>query len=113
MEQLSFFNLPDFEPSMHRRRTRTFGKADINITCRSERLDKRNRLVIARFYYWADVKRRRLDDVHKILADNEFFLDERTIVGILVDYNSDYNKLLDTRPKASKLRALYPGWDWS
>ena len=46
---------------------------------RGERIRLRNRVMTARLYYWREIMRRRLDDVMIILAENEFFVDERTI----------------------------------
>ena len=73
------FFCPEIEKSGNRRRTRTVVSSDAAITSRRDRLEKRNRIMTARYYYWTEIKRRRFDDVLRILSDNEFFVEERTI----------------------------------
>lgn len=113
--QLSFdfFEMPEIKPALHRRITRSYGKGDDSIITRSDRLAKRNRTMVARYYYWAELKRRRFDDTIKILADNEFFIDDRTVSNILVDYDDYLRELLNTNATRAKLRDQYPGWSWA
>lgn len=47
------------------------------------RLKERNKLIAARFYYYTEIKRLRLDDSLKRLCDKEFFLGDRSIVTVL------------------------------
>ena len=103
--QLSFdfFELPEIKTALHRRITRSYGKGDDSIITRSDRLAKRNRTMVARSYYWAELKRRRFDDTIKILADNEFF----------IDYDDYLRELLNTNATRAKLRDQYPGWSWA
>lgn len=78
--QLILFHCPTIEKAGNRRRTRSLPRSgDGNITSRADRIAKRNRLLTARYYYWTELERRRFDDVLKILADNEFFVEDRTI----------------------------------
>ena len=56
-----------------RRRAFTLPSGDTTITTPQDRLAKRNRTIAARYYYWTEIKRRRFDDVMKILSDYEFF----------------------------------------
>lgn len=49
----------------------------------SRLIDKRNRKIFARYYYWTEVQRMRSDDVIKHLSEEEFFLSEATILNIL------------------------------
>lgn len=109
------FDLPPIIPERTtvRRRSRTLSIGDENISCRSERLTKRNKTMLARYYYWTEIKRRRFDDVLRILSDNEFFVDERTINNALVGMNEYYTELCRTKPTLRKLSQLYPGFDWS
>lgn len=115
VNQLSFdfFELPEIKPASHRRITRSYGKGDDSIITRGDRLAKRNRTMVARYYYWVELKRRRFDDTIKILADNEFFIDDRTVSNILVDYDDYLRELLNTNATRAKLRDQYPGWSWA
>lgn len=107
------FSFPEIKKSGNRRGTRASAPCDSSITSRRARLDKRNRLLTARYYYWTEIKRRRFDDVLRILSDNEFFVEERTISNTLVEQDDFYNELLRSRISARKLRAMFPGFDWS
>jgi len=79
---------------------------------RRERLQQRNRAVAARYYYWTELRRRREDDVRKMLCDNEFFVEERTISNALADQNDYLARLIRNRTPCRELRRLYPGFDW-
>jgi hypothetical protein len=79
---------------------------------RRERLRKRNRVVAARYYYWTELHRRREDDVRRLLCDNEFFVEERTVANALADQNAYLGELIRSRASRGELRRLYPGFDW-
>lgn len=49
----------------------------------SRLIDKRNRKICARYYYWTEVQRMRFDDAIHQLSEEEFFLSEATILNIL------------------------------
>ena len=102
------FFCPEIEKAGNRRRTRTAA-----ITSRRDRLEKRNRIMTARYYYWTEIKRRRFDDVLRILSDNEFFVEERTISNTLVEQDDFYNELLRSKASTRKLKAMFPGFDWN
>lgn len=110
---ISFIDLPTPEPAKHRRLVRSTLPGDETIVSRRDRLDKRNRVLVARYYYWAEIKRRRNDDIYKILSDNEFFVEQRTISNALLDNEEYYLQLMRERPSLAKLRKAYPGWSWS
>lgn len=95
-----------------RRRAFTLPNGDATIATPQDRLAKRNRTIVARYYYWTEIKRRRFDDVMKILSDYEFFVGERTIQNALVDYDTLLHSLLDQRPTTRKLAKLFPGFEW-
>ena len=101
------FFCPEIEKSGNRRRTRTVASS------RRDRLEKRNRIMTARYYYWTEIKRRRFDDVLRILSDNEFFVEERTISNTLVEQDDFYNELLRSKISTRKLKAMFPGFDWN
>ena len=79
----------------------------------SELIEKRNEALLRRYYYWTEIKRRRFDDVLRILSDNEFFVEERTISNTLVEQDDFYNELLRSKASARKLKAMFPGFDWN
>jgi len=49
----------------------------------TELIEARNRALVKRFYWWSEIKRRRYDDVLKILSTQEFFITEQTVYRIL------------------------------
>ena len=51
------FFCPEIEKAGNRRRTRTVASSDAAITSRRDRLEKRNRIMTARYYYWTEIKR--------------------------------------------------------
>ena len=96
-----------------RRRTFTQPKGDATIVSAKDRLDKRNRTIIARYYYWTEIKRRRFDDVMKILTDYEFFVGERTVQNVLINYDAYLKELHTQHSTARRLLRAYPGFSWS
>lgn len=115
MEQLMLnFDFGDVveRDTVIRRRARTLPRGDRNVMTRHDRIDKRNRTLVARYYYWTELKRRRFDDVVKILSDYEFFVEDRTISNAIVDYNDFYKSLLQGKATGRKLSHMFPGFDW-
>ena len=49
----------------------------------------------------------------RILSDNEFFVEERTISNTLVEQDDFYNELLRSKASTRKLKAMFPGFDWN
>ncbi len=86
---------------------------NIPLSPRRERVKVRNRVLAARYYYWTEICRRREDDVRRILCDNEFFVEERTIANALLEQNDYLSQLIACRTTRRELRKLYPGFDWS
>ncbi len=72
----------------------------------------RNRVLIARYWYYTECKRIRFDDVLSRLSKHEFFISERTIMNILRENDSYYNMLLQKNPGRKYLTSEYPGWSW-
>ncbi|HRY33414.1 MAG TPA: hypothetical protein P5531_10650 [Bacteroidales bacterium] len=79
---------------------------------RSEHLISiRNRALCARYYYWTEVWERRYEKVLETLMNDEFFISEVTIQREIM--RSDYlSELLNTRPKISELKVMFPGFSW-
>ncbi|WP_347296610.1 hypothetical protein [uncultured Alistipes sp.] len=48
----------------------------------------------------------------KILADREFFIEERTVSNVLVGTQEQFSRLVKEEADSRRLRGLYPGWDW-
>ena len=109
---LPFGYIPEAVPAKNRRQPRTAARSGVDICCRRDRLDRRNEIMTARYYYWTEIRRRRFDDVLKILADHEFFIEERTVSNVLVETQEQFNRLVREEADARRLRSLYPGWDW-
>lgn len=55
---------------------------------KTARLEKRNKKICQRFHYWSEVRRRRIDDVLRILSEEEFFLSQSTIWNIIKKQNT-------------------------
>lgn len=80
---------------------------------RRARVDNRNRVMIARYYYWTEIRRLRFDDVMKILSSREFFVEDRTISNALLDLSAYLDELYQKKMTTKKLKQCYPGWDWA
>ena len=74
---------------------------------RAERREARRRLLAARFYYWTEVSRRRLDDVMHIMSEHE-----RSIMDVLRGVSHYLSDLHTRRETAAALRRAYPSWNW-
>ena len=49
-------------------------------------IERRNRKIVQRYYYWTEIKRLRFDDAVKKLSEEEFFLSENVIWYIIKQY---------------------------
>lgn len=97
-----------------RRRSRSAApEGSRGLVSRRDRITKRNRILTARYYYWTELQRRRFDDVLHILADDEFFVDERTVSNALIEQDDFYNTLLGGNTTKRQLRRMFPGFDWA
>lgn len=94
-----------------RRRAKPDIVSDKNKSSRQERVHKRNREIIARYYYWTEVRRRRFDDVMWILTD-EFYVEERTISNALLDFSDYLDELYKDKKDIRELRKDYPSRSW-
>ncbi len=65
-------------------------------------LELRDRKMAERWHYWTEVKRRRFDDVIKILSEEEFFVGEQTIVQV-IKRQSIYLDDLNNKKKTTQL----------
>lgn len=109
--QLTLF---EFEEYKNRTRHRTLAQeCDGTIASRTDRINARNRVLTARYYYWTELQRRRFDDVLRILADREFFVEERTITNALLAQNDFLVQLCNEKTTRKQLRRMFPGFDWN
>lgn len=81
-----------------------------SVESRADRIHLRNRVLVARLYYWQEIMRRRTDDVMIILSENEFFVDERTIQNALIEQADYYTDLCRRHVTARQLQRKYPSF---
>jgi len=84
-----------------------------NETRRERLIVRRNRRLIARYYYWSELKRLRFDDVLNLLQEEEFFIKERNIMNIINDNNSYLDSLIRNGVTSKQLKKEYPVFNWS
>lgn len=49
-------------------------------------IERRNKKIVQRYYYWTEIRRLRFDDAVKKLSEEEFFLSENVIWYIIKQY---------------------------
>lgn len=79
---------------------------------RKERLEIRDRMIVARLYYWREIKRMRLDDVLVTLSDNEFCIEERTINNAWAKQADYFEELCRNHTTARQLKKAYPSFSF-
>lgn len=97
---------------LRRRRVRMPASSETDLSNRRMRVNDRNRTLIARYYYWTEIRRRRFDDVMYILSKQEFFVEERTISNALLDLSDYLNDLYKVKKEARELKKEFPSWNW-
>ena len=78
---------------------------------RGDRIATRNRVMVARYYYWTELRRRRFDDVMHILSLEEFFVEDRTICNVLSREGDYLSSLYNRKAGGRDLENKYPSWD--
>ncbi len=78
----------------------------------TEMIDLRNRLLIARYYYWTDIWERRFEKVLTVLSKEEFFLTEPTLVRLIMRNDHIYREYLDAGTTVNQLARQFPSWNW-
>ena len=99
------------EPIPRRRRSRASAQTAVCKTSRQEHVYKRNRELIARYYYWTEIRRRRFDDVMRILSE-EFHVEDRTVSNALLDFGHYVDGLYKDKKDVRELKREYPGRNW-
>lgn len=92
---------------------RTRSKVGKNGEGIADRIAKRNKVIVARFYYWSECKRVRRDDVLRTLSQKEFFVDERTITRVLQDEQKMLSEMCETNPTLKQLGQMFPRFNFS
>lgn len=80
---------------------------------RSRLISRRNQCLIARFYYWSEIRRLRFDDTIYKLQEEEFFIKKRNIINILKSFGWYLDILVTKCPEAKQLKKDYPGFNWN
>jgi hypothetical protein len=70
-------------------------------------IEKRNKKLCERYHYWCEVKRRRFDDVLRILSEEEFFISEQRIMYIIRLNQFQIDKLNNDHKQKNKQLALW------
>ncbi|MCX6256841.1 MAG: transposase [Bacteroidia bacterium] len=67
--------------------------------------------LVARFYYWNELKRIRFDDCINNLL-NEFYITEQTILLIIKRNENELTRLRNSKTKESDLKKLNKSFNW-
>ncbi len=73
----------------------------------------RNRLLIARYYYWSEVKRIRFDDVLNIIEHQELFISEKRILKVLRDNDAYLRRLFRDETAYMEIKNKYQSFKWN
>ncbi len=79
----------------------------------AELIALRNRLLIARYYYWSEVKRRRFDDVLSIIEHQELFISEKRILKVLRDNDTYLRQLFRDVSAYMAIKNKYQSFKWN
>lgn len=79
---------------------------------RNDLLKLRDNAVIARYYYYTEIKRLRHDDALTIIAEEEFFKGLRTIENVLLRNDQYFCEVLKNSPSIQQLKKQYPTFIW-
>ncbi len=73
----------------------------------------RDRLLVARYYYWSEVKRRRFDDVLHKLEYQELFISEKRILKVLRDNDAYLRQMFRDITIYSAIKNKYQSFKWN
>lgn len=68
-----------------------------------ELIARRNEALIRRYLYWTEEKRLRFDDTLKVLSEQEFFISEDTVIGIIKSAARQSKIHIPQKPKTPPL----------
>ncbi len=100
------------EHKKNRRKTNTRNPLGADGVGRSDRLAKRNKALVARWYFWTECKRLRTDDALQKLCD-EFYLDDRRIYVLLLENDAYFRELLANKTTCKDLKRVYNSFNWT
>lgn len=72
---------------------------------------ERNKALIARYYFHAEINRYRYDDCIGLL-ESEFYLTSHRIIHILSDHTHKINDLIQEQPTCKDLAERHPHFNW-
>lgn len=78
---------------------------------RADRVACRNRVLVARWYYWTECKRLRSDDALKKLCE-EFFIEERTVANAILQGDAYFRELLTRETTCKMLSKEFSAYNW-
>lgn len=96
----------------HRVRTRTRASIGTDGVGRAVRIEQRNKVLVARWYYWTECKRLRADDAILRLCD-EFFVESRTVTNAILQGDEYFRQLLNEKPTKMGLQKIHNGFNWA
>lgn len=79
----------------------------------SNLVNMRDRVLVARYYYWTEIKRRRFDDTLEILQNQEVFISEKRIMAVLREQDEYLEQLTTFKTSAHDLKKQYPSFNWN
>lgn len=99
------------EQRRNRKRMRTRASSNNCGGGRAIRIAKRNRVLVARWYYWTECRRLRADDAINRLCD-EFFIEARTVTNAILDGDGYFRELMEQRATCKALSIEYESFNW-
>ena len=76
-----------------------------------ELLERRNEVILYRYYYYVKIKRMRYEDIITVLG-KEFFLAERTTVDLLMKSSDELSNIYKKQANENELQKLFPFLNW-
>lgn len=110
LEQLGVISVKD-EPLKNRTRMRTGANTVRDYTGRTERIARRNKVLVARWYYWTERKRLRSDDAIELLCE-EFFVEARTVANAILAEDEYFRELMMENPSYHQLTQIHNSFNW-
>lgn len=105
-------NLAQNGRKSYRTRTRTRASVGTDGVGRAGRIELRNRVLVARWYYWTECKRLRADDAILRLCD-EFFVESRTVTNAILQGDEYFRQLLKEKPNKMGLQKIHNSFNWA
>lgn len=79
---------------------------------RAERLLARNKMIALRYWWYSERCHYSVSYTVELLSNREFFLNERTIMDVIVEMSSYLPELRAMSPSARQLSVSYPNFSW-